>query len=622
MLLLSALVMIPALPAAAGDGQAGLSLPFGYGQSWSGNGPHQFGGTGARNSVDLAGGDGHVRAAAGGTVRFIPCGGGHMLMIDHPNGWHTSYYHVVNERVVNGQVVGPNDWIADIGNTTPCGGSSSAAHVHFSLWHYTGAFSWASQGTYAYPLDNVNLGGWTLHQGSGNYLGSWVRISDGYTYNVPVSGFMSCGCITSHPPVNPLADGQFVSYQGHVYRIAGGAPVYVSSWDHVGGDPGNTRALSDAEWNGLRRYPADGTLISGWAPGSPDHGSVYRIAGGAPLYVSSWDHIGGDPGTTVGVDLAAVHNAGGVGVWSHLLYRPADGTLISGWAPGSPDHGSVYRIAGGAPLYVSSWDHIGGDPGTTVGVDLAAVHNAGGSSVWGHLRQFPADGTLIAGYTPGDPLHGSVYKVAGGAPIYVSDWKNIGGNPGTTVGVDLAAITGASGTAPWNHLRHRPADGTILNADNRTYKTVGGAPILQGANVAGVRVDPVAIANAGKPGVWSHLAAPPEPSTPPPAAPSPPASPGGGSTVAAPTAVTGVRVRFPARRVAVLRWPATANATSYSVRMSRKNSSKKWGSWYKYTSPSVRLTNLKKGATYRLQIAPQGPGGWGATTTWRFKQSR
>jgi hypothetical protein len=70
-----------------------------------------------------------------------------------------------------------------------------------------------------------------------------------------------------------------------------------------------------------------------------------------------------------------------VGVLNHLSYRPADGTLISGWAPGDPDHGSVYRVAGGAPIYVSNWDHIGGNPGTTVGVDLFAIKNAGGG--WG-----------------------------------------------------------------------------------------------------------------------------------------------------------------------------------------------------------------------------------------------
>ena len=117
------------------------------------------------------------------------------------------------------------------------------------------------------------------------------------------------------------------------------------------------------------------------------------------------------------------------------------------------------------------------------------------------------------------------------------------------------------------------------------------------------------------------------PPTPPGANPgdsggSPNPGQGTGAQVAAPAAVAGVRVRFPAKRVAVLSWSAPANATSYTARVSNRNSTKKWRSWHMYNSPSVRLTNLKRGATYRLQITPQGPGGYGTTTTWRFKQRR
>ena len=117
-----------------------------------------------------------------------------------------------------------------------------------------------------------------------------------------------------------IANGTFVSYEGHVYRIAGGAPIYVSTWDHVGGAQPTT-ALTAAQFNALPQYPANGTLIAGQAPGHPEHGTVYRVAGGAPIYVSSYEHIGGDPGT-IGVDLAAIHNAGAGGVWNHLRQMP------------------------------------------------------------------------------------------------------------------------------------------------------------------------------------------------------------------------------------------------------------------------------------------------------------
>ena len=71
----------------------------------------------------------------------------------------------------------------------------------------------------------------------------------------------------------------------------------------------------------------------------------------------------------------------------------------------------------------------------------------------------------------------------------------------------LDSTAGAGGV--WDHLRFRPAEGTYLKAANKTYRVAQGAPILQSASHDGVVVDHVAIANAGKPGVWSHLAAPP-----------------------------------------------------------------------------------------------------------------
>ena len=306
-----------------------------------------------------------------------------------------------------------------------------------------------------------------------------------------------------------ISEGQFVSYGGHVYRIAGGAPIYVSSWDRFGG-PKPTTALSAAQFGALPTYPRDGTLISGQAPGHADHGTVYRIAGGAPLYVSSFAHIGGDTGT-IGVDLSAIHNAGGGSPWNHLRYRPAEGTFISGQAPGHPEHGSVYTIAGGAPIYVSSFANVGGNPGT-VPVDLAAIHNAGSAGRWSHLNWFPTDGAFVS------ISDGSVLRFAGGAPIPVSNWANIGGHPAgaAVTRVDHVALSSAGAGGRWNHVRYHPADGTILDASGTKYQVRDGAPYAHSTSVAGIRVDPVAIQRAGQPGLWSHLKAPIVATTPTP----------------------------------------------------------------------------------------------------------
>ena len=392
-----------------------------------------------------------------------------------------------------------------------------------------------------------------------SYAGNVYRIAGGAP--LYVSSWANLG---GERPTRPLSDQQFAALptfprdgtlisgqapgnpeHGTVYVIAGGAPTYLSDYAHIGGDRGTVgidlaaihNAGAGGVWDHLRYRPADGTLISGQAPGNPEHGTVYVIAGGAPTYLSDYAHIGGDRGT-VGIDLAAIHNAGAGGVWDHLRYRPADGTLISGQAPGNPEHGTVYVIAGGAPTYLSDYAHIGGDRGT-VGIDLAAIHNAGAGGVWDHLRYRPADGTLISGQAPGNPEHGTVYVIAGGAPTYLSDYAHIGGDRGT-VGIDLAAIHNAGAGGVWDHLRYRPADGTVLNAGTETYVVISGVPIRQSVSAPGTRIDALAVTNAGQPGVWSHLLAPPvtPPAQPTPTQPTPTSTPTAPAPTTEPTAAT------------------------------------------------------------------------------------
>ncbi|MFN3600683.1 MAG: hypothetical protein ACK4UY_04750 [Dietzia sp.] len=312
----------------------------------------------------------------------------------------------------------------------------------------------------------------------------------------------------------PIGEGDFVSYGGHVYRIAGGAPVYVSSWAHLGGEK-TVRELSAAEFNGLRTHPVDGTLISGQAPGHAEHGTVYVIAGGAPIYVTSFDHVGKNK-PVINVDLAAIHRAGESGPWARLLRYPSNGTLVSGQAPGHAEHGTVYVIAGGAPIYVTSFDHVGKNKPVT-NVSLAAIHNSGGTGVWNRLRKFPANGTLLSGQAPGHAEHGTVYVIAGGAPIYVTSFDHVGKNQSVT-NVSLAAIHNSGGTGVWNHLRRRPADGTIVSGQapgksghGTVFTVAGGAPICvyNWANIGGSRtatsIDLVATENAGKSGRWQYL---------------------------------------------------------------------------------------------------------------------
>jgi len=233
-----------------------------------------------------------------------------------------------------------------------------------------------------------------------------------------------------------VGEGSIVSHNGFVYRIAGGAPIYVSNWGAIGG-PQTATPLSDAQFAGLPQFPRDGTLLDGSA------GRVYVVAGGAPLYLSTYDAIGG-PRAGIRVDEAAIDNAGGGVPWDHLRPYPADGTLLD-----SSD-GRVYIVAGGAPLYLSTYDVIGG-PRPGVRVDGWDVANTSDPNA--HLRPYPADGTFL------NTSLGQVYRVAGGAPMPITTWDIFGGvQPYVTV--DQWAVDHRS-EAP-AHLLATPVDGTSV----------------------------------------------------------------------------------------------------------------------------------------------------------------
>ncbi len=317
-------------------------------------------------------------------------------------------------------------------------------------------------------------------------------------YGSSVRGFM-------HAPANPatgggggsVADGSFIQVAGHpeIYRVAGGAATYVSTWTAFGGSQPTT-AVSQATFDSLRPVPADGTFVVG-----AQRGEVYRIAGGAPTYVSTWTAFGGGQ-PTITIDVAAIDNAGAGGVWNHLNYRPADGTFVTG-----AQRGEVYRFAGGAPLYVSTWTAFGG-PQPVNAIDQAAIDNAGAGGLWNHLNYRPADGTFVVGaqrgevyrFAGGAPLYvstwtpfggaqptvvvdlaaldsagsgaaafnhallrpatgtfvtgvpsGRVFRVTSGIAAWVSSWTPYGG-PKPTVPITDATLDYAGAGVPWQHL--------------------------------------------------------------------------------------------------------------------------------------------------------------------------
>lgn len=291
----------------------------------------------------------------------------------------------------------------------------------------------------------------------------------------------------------PPANGDFVRYGGDIYRIAGGAPLLVSAWKHVGGKQ-SARTVTRAQFKALADTPADGTFLRTAA------GQVYRVAGGAPVAITgSWWK---KAAKVVLVDAAAIERAEDGGPLNHLRQTPEDGTWLASRT------GDVYRVAGGAPVYAPDqwWKSLRPRPEPIV-VSQEAIDRAGQDGPWSHLQAKPADGTFVK--TPPAPDgRGEVYVMAGGAPIHADEsWWKARTPKALVTTIAQEAIDQAGGLGAWSHVRDFPADGTLLKADAAVYQTDGGVPhALSG--VRGVDIDPAAISNAGQPGPWSHLRAP------------------------------------------------------------------------------------------------------------------
>lgn len=153
----------------------GLALPWANGQgNWRHWGVHGNSGTSRPyNSIDFYGGDGQIRASAGGYL-YRYCGTSTPLIeIEHDNGWTTGYYHTWDQTTVSdGTKVDAYAYIGRIGEQLPCGGSANGDHVHWTLW----------QGNTAVGVNGREIGGWTWYEQSQSYRG-WAERDGVRKYN-------------------------------------------------------------------------------------------------------------------------------------------------------------------------------------------------------------------------------------------------------------------------------------------------------------------------------------------------------------------------------------------------------------------------------------------------------
>ena len=204
----------------------------------------------------------------------------------------------------------------------------------------------------------------------GNYSSRW-RVPYG-DRNWP-SNFIHFKDTRYQPPPN----GTFVRGRedGAVYRLVGGAPLWVSTWTAFGGTRA-THLMSTATIASLPRYPKNGTYLRG-----AQRREMYVVAGGAPVFVSAWANVGGLHAYTT-VDQNAIDRAGSGGRYNHLSYRPVDGSYLRGTTSKR-----VYQMKGGVAYLVRSWTQVGGTKPTTA-VDQVAIDKAGTTSPirWTHIR--------------------------------------------------------------------------------------------------------------------------------------------------------------------------------------------------------------------------------------------
>jgi hypothetical protein len=232
---------------------------------------------------------------------------------------------------------------------------------------------WNGQQTTSDPY--VPAADWAQHQRLHQYDGAHNETHGGVTLNI--DGDYLDGSTTGG--WSPPPDGTLVALAGAapIYRMAGGAPLYVNDWNAVGG-PQPYTVLTAAEWASLRPVPASGTFLL------TSTGGVYRVAGGAPLFVSDWNVFGG-PQPYVQIDQWDIDNI--TNPLAHLKAVPANGTWLT-----TPT-GQIYRVAGGTPFPIASWTPYGVQQSVTI--DPWNIQNI--SSPQSHLLATPIDRTAVEG---------------------------------------------------------------------------------------------------------------------------------------------------------------------------------------------------------------------------------
>jgi len=252
-----------AKPLAGGDFRTGMRLPWAVGQTWRlTGGPHGA----SRQSIDVAGGDGRVLAARGGTFYVMCASQRGWVRVAHDRGYSTDYYHLQGNRTDNGVTVAEGAFLGNIGVDVSCGGSATGPHNHFSL----------RQNAVYIGIASHSLGKWQVYNGAAEYQGYALHGSaqanvGGSLYNYGPLGFTEGVVDTNGGGVLNKRSGPGTNY-GVVGTVPDGNTVAIScsanGTSHTGRFNYTTamwNRLSDGSWiSDAFTWTGTGNPVNGW----------------------------------------------------------------------------------------------------------------------------------------------------------------------------------------------------------------------------------------------------------------------------------------------------------------------------------------------------------------------
>jgi hypothetical protein len=179
---------------------------------------------------------------------------------------------------------------------------------------------------------------WPGHHRLHQYSGDHKETYGGVTLEIDGDALDGDTATAGGNPTPLIPDGTFIQLSStrQIFRMAGGAPLYVNDPSSVGSPTSYTPVTAD-EYAALSAVPNDGTFLQTPA------GAQYRVVGGAPFSISQPSLFPGiNPVLVDSWDLGNTDNP-----LAHLNATPADGTVVQGLPSGGYwifAHGQRTRI--------------------------------------------------------------------------------------------------------------------------------------------------------------------------------------------------------------------------------------------------------------------------------------